>query len=923
MQSRKYPKVIESGGVVLTLTPDEVYVEFSKEFSSDEVNAFIREYGLEPVKEDSGPLPTPSFHEVFPDRHWLHLLQEKDVEQYIDRLQDDDRIRIASPVYHREDLLPKKIGLSFSNYVLVRLRGKVDDSQEIKKLFKDIGEDVSGPLELPGGELHRLRIKDSIQKNAFEVADEISKKSQLVIESRPDWMQLNSAISTVPNDTFFGMQWNMHNIVNNPSGTTLDDGWTLSTGDANVVIAILDTGCDLNHEDLRDTYVPVGDRRDVVAGTNTPADDFGHGTCCAGIAAATSNNGRGVAGVTWNCRIMPIRMMQNSRLLNEAWIVDAVNWARTHRANVISMSFDWDGGRTNADLALDAAAAANIVLVAASGNDNVATIDYPARHPNVIAIGATDRLDQRHRPPYGLWVGPGSPDGECWGSNYDTGLSVMAPGVNILTTDMSLAGRGYNWQQDAIGNYGQPYDMMRLSDGSVCGHYASCGDAAGNYFSLFSGTSAATPHVAGLAALLQSLYPLLRWDSGRVRNIIEQTAVKAGGYSYSYVGLPNGTWNREMGYGLINVFRALDFADVYIKDSPLDNGSVPFKAGYFWDNSDIVVRNSDDDKFEHQSAIKGRDNYIYVRVNNLGPATARNVKVSVRAVRFPGTEFVSEDWTRIDSTHIKPVSMISDFDSINAAWLLTHPTATAKFKLESSQVDELYGWEHDKGWHPCLLAEVKSENDYASTGIHTRENNNLAQRNISIVPLTLSPAGSGIPFHTSFPFATGNKLNMDSYMEIVIDRSTLPKQAEVLLNPSDTDEYFPALEKPETDQFHPTALIKFLDRTRLLLSRSNFKGIMTLEAGSTFEDAGNHEDNITIISQQQAEWVTHTGKRLISIRGDNVTIGVQKQPGELRQMSLSIKIPDDVKPKDHYQINVSQRNTQGQVVGGVSLVIEA
>ena len=94
---------------------------------------------------------------------------------------------------------------------------------------------------------------------------------------------------------------------------------------------------------------------------------------------------------------------------------------------------------------------------------------------------------------------------------------------------------------------------------------------------------------------------------------------------------------------------------------------------------------------------------------------------------------------------------------------------------------------------------------------------------------------------------------MDSYMEIVVDRSALPKQAEVLLNPSDTDEYFPTLEKPETVQFHPNTLIKFLDRTRILLSRSNFKGIMTLEAGSTFEDAGNHEDNITFISQQEAE----------------------------------------------------------------------
>jgi hypothetical protein len=170
---------------------------------------------------------------------------------------------------------------------------------------------------------------------------------------------------------------------------------------------------------------------------------------------------------------------------------------------------------------------------------------------------------------------------------------------------------------------------------------------------------------------------------------------------------------------------------------------------------------------------------------------------------------------------------------------------------------------------------------------------------------------------------TGNKLNMDPYMEIVIDRTELPRDAEVLLNPSDTDNYFPVLEQPEIVGLRPNALIKFLDRTRLLLSRSNnFKGIMTLEAGSSFEDVGNNEDNITIISQQDAEWVTQTGDRLISIRGDNVTIGVQKQPGELRQMSLTIKIPDNAKPENQHQIVVSQRNTRGEVVGGVSLVIE-
>jgi hypothetical protein len=235
-------------------------------------------------------------------------------------------------------------------------------------------------------------------------------------------------------------------------------------------------------------------------------------------------------------------------------------------------------------------------------------------------------------------------------------------------------------------------------------------------------------------------------------------------------------------------------------------------------------------------------------------------------------------------------------------------------------VDTIYGWETDR--HPCLLASVIGGNDYGTpVGIHTWEDNNLAQRNISIVKV--GTGGTGGSSAAVFPFVTGNKLNMDVYMEIVVDRSTLPEEAEVFLNPSDTDEYFPALEKPETIEFHTNAQIKFLDRTRLLLSRSNFKGLMTLEAGSTFDDVGNHENNITIISQQDAKWVTHNGKRLISIRGDTATIGVQKQPGELRQMSLSLNIPDNAKLKDQYQIAVSQRNTKGQVVGGVSLLIEA
>ena len=314
-----------------------------------------------------------------------------------------------------------------------------------------------------------------------------------------------------------------------------------------------------------------------------------------------------------------------------------------------------------------------------------------------------------------------------------------------------------------------------------------------------------------LAALLFSRYPLL--TNVQVRTIIEQTAEKKGGYTYTYdIPHPNGIWNQDMGYGRINVFRALNFADVHIKDSPLDNGQLPFRAGRFWDNSDIVVRNSDDGIFEHESAVRGRDNYIYVCVTNLGPAAAHNVNVRLIAVPFSGTEFVfPEDWTagpeflRIGGypTHIEPVRIISHFDSIDPPGFFSESTAIAKLKLTSSQVNTLYGWESERKLHPCLLAQVSSENDYGAastemTGMHSWESNNLAQRNVSLAKIIARRPG-GSSSRTLFPFLTGNKLNMDLYMEIVKDRSELPKQVELLLNPFDTDDYFPTLQNAKED----------------------------------------------------------------------------------------------------------------------------
>jgi subtilisin family serine protease len=514
-----YPREVSAGGVTLTRTPDQVYLELSATLPQPKIDALLTQYRLRPLQEAPAISPE-NDRNARPRRgRWLQFAGGGDVVPLVAALRGDDRVHIANPVYHRTDLLPAVTGASFADRLLIRFNPGAT-AQEIEALIAALSMEVSSSVPDPHeGDLYQLQLRSPQTQDVFGAVEEFA-QSPLVRYAGPDWIQLHRATSAItPNDEHFAQQWNLHRIG-------APGAWDISQGSSSVVIAIIDTGCDLTHPDLSAKFVPQADRRDVVDGTDTPDDVGGHGTLCAGVAAADTNNTQeGVAGVGWACSIMPIRLIDgNDNIQSEMDIVNAVDWARIHGADVISMSWYWDLPHANAEVALDNAHTGGVLIVAASGNCfpqegcvNPAIVTFPASHQRVIAVGASDENDKRKQPVLG--------EAPQWGSKYGTALSVVAPGVIPWTT------------------------------------------SNGGGYSGFWGTSAAAPHVAGLAGLLIALLqkpvnipPGLQIHD-LVRNIIEQTAAKVGGSGYTMTtGYPNGTWYEEMGYGRIDAAAALRYA---------------------------------------------------------------------------------------------------------------------------------------------------------------------------------------------------------------------------------------------------------------------------------------------------------------------------------------------------------------------------
>ncbi len=275
-------------------------------------------------------------------------------------------------------------------------------------------ESLNADMKLLGGEiideieeLDVIRLKIPYGTVEAFIA-EMRNKSGVVYVEPNYYLQ---ALDTLPNDTSYPSQYGLANI-------RAPQGWDISTGSNSVIIAIIDSGVDINHPDLAGKIVGgvLGKGKDFVNNDDNAQDDFGHGTHVAGIAAASSNNGFGVSGVSWGAKIMPVKVLNSGGGGTFANAANGIIWAADSGAQIINLSLGSTSPSITLQNAINYAYGQGVTIVAAAGNDNGA-VRYPAAYSNVIAVGATDSANARY----------GS-------SNYGTELDVVAPGVNIYST---------------------------------------------------------------------------------------------------------------------------------------------------------------------------------------------------------------------------------------------------------------------------------------------------------------------------------------------------------------------------------------------------------------------------------------------------------------------------------------------------------
>ena len=450
------------------------------------------------------------------------------------------------------------------------------------------------------------------------------------------------SLQTTPNDTLYRYQWN-HSIIELPQA------WDFTTGDSSVIVAVPDTGVLLGHPDLENKLVPgydfvrsryseIDSDRGIDTNPNDPGDQLPggssfHGTHVAGIISAQSNNNEGIAGISWNTSIMPLRALGKGGSGTEYDIEQAIRYAAglpndsgtvpAYPADIINLSLGGGAFSEGTQQLMEAVRNEGIIVVAASGNDNTSVPMFPASLDSVISVGAIDINKQR-----------------ASYSNYGSYLDVVAPGGDN-TPD--------------INGDGDPDGIISTMGSDV---------AAKNVQMEFSynyamGTSMAAPHVSGVISLMKAVNPNLT-----PQNVDD---LLANGKMTDDLG--TGGRDDKFGHGLINARKAVNAAsslntggEVVLPTSPpfLVTNPKSLNFGSTSTSTILSLTNWGDGNLEILEITEDSGGFLFVNGNGLGDYTVTVNRNVLTTGTYTATITITSDVNTVRVPVILQVSNSSD-----------------------------------------------------------------------------------------------------------------------------------------------------------------------------------------------------------------------------------------------------------------------
>lgn len=824
---------------------------------------------------------------------WLFKLTEPYSAELMARIKKTvigllgEEIRVGIPV----DLKPGQVKVLGDRFV-IRFRDHLKP-RDIEDLVQRAKARILRDF-IQAGNARLIEFLGGDYRDHLQTVEEWYKKD-LLVYGEPDLLaEITDDIfpADPPNDPTYANQANL-------TLQNADDAWqylngisaNLTLGNPAVYVATLDRGVDTDHPDiggnltdgtfqLAQCYDFSGLRACTAPGY---APDTNHGMGVYGIISALTNNNNDMAGIASNVHHIG---MERPSLLSVNY-PDVLLWAAGFTTGNISVGWPAEPISPAADI-ISCSHGSNGTALSGIMDD---TFQYLASYGR----GGRGTL---------VIYSAGNSDTAI------TGFRTWAAHPRTMAISNSLQPNGVGVEvKDGTSNYGPEIDICAQGTGAPSLN-ATGGEQT------FGGTSAAAPTVAAAAALMLSIESTLTWIN--LRDILRATAVVIDPGNTDINGQWVGGFSQWYGFGRLDINAAVQGADNFdpgsvnlvIRDNLADDGSMVPTGGVFWFSPDIWVRNTDPSADPdpgymstppHQNAIAGSDNYVRVRVKNVGTAASGNFYVRAYLTHFAGSQFhyPTDYIPSINTGDPLPSPLVQATYLIGeqfVASLGTGATEIYEFVWPAAMVPpETVG---GTKWHPCLLVEVTPHTGPAPSGILVYDNSNLGQRNISI-----DYSSDDV---VEFTGVIGHADDASAYRIIQLHRNNLPKAAKIWM--------------------------RFLDKR---VEAATSKLVPTQPGGSIQTDGsgccspqreprqcccccccgkgkGKTGSQNVVIDQRQ-------GLRIFRLsQGDRLQLAVPMVNGWLTPVAIGANLPKDTK-KGVYDLHLTEHNQSGKRLGGFSL----